>query len=309
MLHFDTMEAALLPCKALSSKVRIEIMELLYEKGGKNLNEIAELLGLSNSAVGVHVGKLEEAGLIRIRNISGRRGSMKICEPTDTSLFIELRRTGETQECYTHHIEVGQYTLCHAEPTCGIATQEHVIGEYDDPRYFAFPERFQADLLWLTNGFVEYAVPNSLKAGERIRQLSFSMEISSEAPGIREEYPSDIYFYVNGVSVGYWISPGDFGSRRGRFNPPWWPEDKNQYGLLKELSIDGRGTFIDGGLKISDVTIDQLNITYNSILTFRIAAPLDTTNSGGLTLFGRGFGDFNQGIRVSMRYEERQAKA
>ena len=129
------------------------------------------------------------------------------------------------------------------------------------------------------------------------------MEISSEAPGIREEYPSDIYFSVNGIPIGCWISPGDFGAHRGRFNPSWWPDDKNQYGLLKEISVNEEGTFIDGGLKISDVTIDQLDITYNSSLTLRIAAPLDTANSGGMTLFGKGFGDFNQGIKMCMIYE------
>lgn len=303
MLHYTSMRSAIHVCKALSAEARIEIMELLYKEGSSNLNDLAKALGLSNSAITLHVSKLEEAGLIRIRTISGRRGSMKICEPTDTSIFIEMQHTEISRKCYTHHIEIGQYTLFHAEPTCGIATQEHVIGEYDAPRYFAFPERFQASLLWLTNGFVEYTLPNSLKAGEKVKQISFSMEISSEAPGIREEYPSDIYFFVNGMPIGCWISPGDFGAHRGRFNPSWWPDDKNQYGLLKEISVNEEGTFIDGGLKISDVTIDQLDITYNSSLTLRIAAPLDTANSGGMTLFGKGFGDFNQGIKMCMIYE------
>ncbi len=303
MLHYYDMASAAEVFKALSAQVRIEIMELLYRGGGKSMNDIAKALGLSNSAISLHMGKLEEAGLVKIRTIPAKRGSMKICEPTDTSLFVEMHRTQPDYKAYNHHVGIGQYTQFHAEPTCGLATTKHVIGEYDDPRYFAFPERFEASLLWLSNGFVEYVLPNSLKAGEKLTELSVSMELASEAPGTCENYPSDLYFSLNGVALGCWISPGDFGSHRGRFNPAWWPDDKNQYGLLKKITVNSRGTFLDEGMRLSDVTIDDLKIDYNSTVTFRIAAPEDTRNAGGLTLFGKDFGDYNQGINLCMIYE------
>lgn len=303
MLHYYNLSSAIQVFKALSAEVRIQIMELLYQDGGRSMNDLAKILGLSNSAISLHIGKLEEAGLVKIHTVPAKRGSMKICEPTDVTLFVEMNHAQQGSKSYNHHIEVGQYTQFHAEPTCGLATVEHVIGEYDDPRYFAFPERIQASLLWLSNGFVEYILPNSLKAGERLTELSVSMELASEAPGTCENYPSDLYFSINGILLGCWISPGDFGAHRGRFNPTWWPDDKNQYGLLKKITVNSRGTFLDEGMRLSDITVDDLKIDYNSTVTLRIAAPEDTKNAGGLTLFGKDFGDYNQGIKFCMVYE------
>ena len=60
---------------------------------------------------------------------------------------------------------------------------------------------------------------------------------------------------------------------------------------------------MDGGQKLSAVTIDELNIDYNSLLTLRIEVPEDTPNCGGCTLFGEQFGDYNQAIRVKAFYE------
>ena len=60
---------------------------------------------------------------------------------------------------------------------------------------------------------------------------------------------------------------------------------------------------MDGGLRLSDVTIDDLGIDYNSRMIFRIAVPQDTANCGGCTLFGEQFGDYNQAIRVKALYE------
>ena len=60
---------------------------------------------------------------------------------------------------------------------------------------------------------------------------------------------------------------------------------------------------MDGGQKLSAVTIDKLNIDYNSLLTLRIEVPEDTANCGVCTLFGEQFGDYNQAIRVKAFYE------
>ena len=64
------------------------------------------------------------------------------------------------------------------------------------------------------------------------------------------------------------------------------------------------GTFIDGGAKISDVTIDDLAIDYTTLITFKVSVPKETKNCGGLTLFGKGFGDYDQGIRCTAYFEE-----
>lgn len=176
-----------------------------------------------------------------------------------------------------------------------------MIGEVDDPRYFAHPDRAEAGILWLSKGYVEYLVPNILPAGQKIDELTFTMEISSEAPGFNNDWPSDITFLLNDTPVGVWTSPGDFGDRHGLFTPNWWFSGWNQYGLLKMLVIDQNGTYIDG-MKISDVSTTQLQLDYKSQIRLKFAVQEDAAHVGGMTLFGSGFGNYSQGIRVRMRY-------
>ena len=85
------------------------------------------------------------------------------------------------------------------------------------------------------------------------------------------------------------------------FTPDWWFDNWNQYGLLKVLSINKKGTYIDG-LRISDVNVKQLNLDYKSTLKFEFAVDEDSTNVGGWTIFGAGFGNYNQGIKVQLAY-------
>lgn len=127
------------------------------------------------------------------------------------------------------------------------------------------------------------------------------MEISSEAPGVCSIWPSDIHFYLNNVNVGRWTSPGDFGDSKGILTPSWWNPHWNQYGLLKLLTINSFGTFIDG-IKISDVTLEDLELNYKSDILLKLAVPEETKHVGGLTIFGKNFGNYNQGISVRLVY-------
>jgi predicted transcriptional regulator len=206
--------------------------------------------------------------------------------------------------CYQDSISVGYYSSIDAHPTCGLSTNEHIIGELDDPRPFSYPERFKAGILWISWGSIVYNLPNRLRAGQKLTELQISFEISSECPEFNEDYPSDIYFAINDIPLGKWISPGDYGARHGIVTPKWWPDLLNQYGLLKTLIINKNGTFIDSTSKISDTTVDDLNIDYNSTINFKLSVPKDTANCGGMTLFGEDFGDYNQGITVKAFYEE-----
>ena len=60
---------------------------------------------------------------------------------------------------------------------------------------------------------------------------------------------------------------------------------------------------MDGEQKLSDISIEDLQISYNSLISFRIEVPRDTANCGGCTLFGEEFGDYNQSIRVQAFYQ------
>ncbi len=64
--------------KALSSPIRIEIMQLLYEEG-MIIGDIAKKLDLPASSTAFHLKILEEAGMIRMEKQPGTRGTVKFC--------------------------------------------------------------------------------------------------------------------------------------------------------------------------------------------------------------------------------------
>ncbi len=303
MLHLHSLHDAEEVFRALSTPMRLRIMELIYEDDHLSMNDLAEALGLTNSAISLHVGKLESAGLVKIQTTSGKRGTMKLVRPRYSRLIVDLAPQANARSCYQDEIAIGHYTFADVHPTCGLATSGNIIGELDDPRVFSYPDRFRAGILWIGWGSVMYNLPNRLRAGQTLTELRISFEISSECPDNNDDYPSDIYFEINNIPLGKWISPGDFGSRKGILSPPWWPEPLNQYGLLKTLIVNDEGTFIDGTHQISEVTLRDLNIDYNSSIDLKFSVPKDTANCGGMTLFGSDFGDYSQNIVIKAYYE------
>ncbi|MBD5493210.1 MAG: winged helix-turn-helix transcriptional regulator [Lachnospiraceae bacterium] len=306
MLYIHSLQEAEEVFKALSTPMRLRIMELIYKNNHLSMNDLADALGLTNSAISLHVGKLENAGLVTIQTTSGKRGVMKIVQPIYGRLIVDMTPDSQpgTRPCYQDSISVGHYAFADVHPTCGLSNSKNIIGELDEPRVFSYPERFSAGILWIGWGSILYNLPNRLNPGQRLTELQISFEISSECPETNEDYPSDIYFEINGISLGKWISPGDFGARKGMLSPIWWSELLNQYGLLKTLIINRNGTFIDGTHnQISKTTIMDLNIDYNSNIDFKFSVPKDTANCGGMTLFGEDFGDYSQNILVKAYYE------
>ena len=287
--------------RALASEVRIEILQLLLTKGRMSMNDLATHLNLTGGALTPHVRRLEACDLIRINQEPAAHGNMKMCEPHLDKILFVFARDGAAQDEYHAHLRVGQYAICEATPTCGLSTSEHIIGDVDDPRYFTHQKHFDADILWFSRGYVEYLVPMIIPIDSRIEQFSVSAELSSEAPGSNADWPSDIHFYINDMLLGYWTSPGDYGDRPGVFTPGWWFSSWNQYGLLKTLTIRQDGTYIDGN-RISEVTIEQLQLSPLKPLRFRIAVPDTARHIGGLTIFGRDFGNYNQDIEFRILY-------
>ena len=302
MLHIESLNDGLELFKALGSEVRIEIINLLLANSSMNMNELADKLGISNGALTAHIKKLEACGIVSISSESARHGNQKICSVHVDKILIDVIRSTSATNMYRSEIKVGHYSNHEVYPTCGLSTSESMIGEVDDPRYFSHPDRYNADILWFTKGFVEYDIPNFIPPNQRITELMIEAEISSEAPGVNSNWPSDISFYLNGRNVGIWTSPGDYGDVQGIFTPDWWYPNWNQYGLLKMLVINHHGTFIDGR-KISDVNIDEFAFTSSSSMQFRFAVEEDSENVGGLTIFGKTFGNYAQDITIGIGYE------
>jgi predicted transcriptional regulator len=288
-------EAKWLPLfEALASEVRLRILALLAEAPMNN-KDLAARLGLSGAIVTMHIRKLQEAGLVTSVRIRRDGGTHKLNSLAADAIEITLPRRAAAG-CALHAISVpvGHYTDFEVYPTCGLATTHHLIGQLDDPRHFLHPERMNANILWFGRGFVEYRIPNYLLPSQRLTELEISLELGSEAPGVSLHWPSDIRFYVNGTDVGYWTSPGDSGDGRGTYSPDWWGDNINQYGYLLVLRIRADGTYIDGE-RISNVTIADLPVERNH-WTFRLAVHEEAVHVGGLTIYGTGFGNYNQDI-------------
>lgn len=285
---------------ALNSEIRIRIIRLLLHENRMNMNEIAAKLDLPKSTLTPHIKKLVSAGIIDFSLNSDTRGTQKICRLAEDKILINIMEDPDSQKVYVTDLDAGQYSSCNVLPTCGLATSDHIIGNgFDDPRFFNLPDRFNASILWFAQGYVEYTIANMLSPNDDPIELQIFLELCSEAPGVLSNYPSDITFYVNGIKLGFWTSPGEFVDRKGRYTPDWWFLNFPQHGIMKVIAINEMGTFLDG-LFLSPITIHQLDLKNNSAISLRIAVPEDAKDVGGLTLFGKNFGDYASGIRVRM---------
>lgn len=301
MLHIKSLDEGLDIFKALGSEVRIEIIKILLENHGMNMNELATKLNITNGALTSHIKKLEDCGLIKVTSESAGHGNQKKCSVHLDKILIDLDSQEDIKNVYQTDLKVGHFSGYHVFPTCGLASNTAIIGEVDDTRYFAHPDRYNADILWFTRGYVEYVIPNFIPFSQKIDQITISLEICSEAPGVNDIWPSDISFFLNDTKIAMWTSPGDFGDVKGIFTPDWWYPNWNQYGLLKILVINKKGTFIDG-LQVSDISIRNFNLDFRSTVKFKMAVEDQAEHVGGLTIFGKTFGNYNQDINVRINY-------
>ena len=295
-------DVALNVLKAISSETRMLMLSLLSHSP-MNVGELTEAIGLPHSTVNFNLKQLEDAGLLVVQYAPGTRGQQKLIAKRYDEIHIKL--PGVAVEANKDVVEismpVGNYHRVEVKPTCGLASDSKFIGMLDDPRSFYEPEHVFAQLLWFSQGFVEYEFPNNLPYGSQATELELSMEVCSEAPQYNPDWPSDITLWINGVEVGTWTSPGDFGGERGRLTPAWWPEDQTMYGLLKRWRVTPQGAFIDGE-RLSNVTLADLKIEADNHLDVRLGVKAEARNVGGINLFGRRCGNYPQDILMRLKY-------
>ncbi|MDX1616662.1 MAG: helix-turn-helix domain-containing protein [Candidatus Promineifilaceae bacterium] len=287
--------------KALASMPRLQVLDLLKDRV-LNISEIAEALDMPLSTANMHIKELEEAGLLKTELQPGTRGLQKTCAHVYHTVIVQLpRRDSEAGQALELTMPVGTYVDCDVAPTCGIASGDGIIGLFDDPASFYEPERVQAQLIWFHHGYVEYRFPNRLPPKATVDSLQLSMEICSEAPLHHDNWPSDITLWINGREIGTWTSPQDFGGQRGALTPEWWEDYNSQYGLLKVWQVNRDGSHIDG-LRLSDVTLAELQLDQQPLIAVRIGVKADAKHVGGLNIFGRRFGNYGQDITMRLRY-------
>ena len=164
MLYIKKLDDGVEIFKALGSELRIQILKLLLEQQEMNMNELAAALGITNGALTSHIRKLEQAGLVQVLTEQGSHGNEKRCRAAVDKILVDIRDSEKDsgKNTYTAEVKIGHYSDYQVFPTCGLATVREVIGQMDDPRYFNFPKRVDAGILWFTRGYVEYRIPNEL---------------------------------------------------------------------------------------------------------------------------------------------------
>ena len=291
--------------KALASEARVKVLKLLHLKGGLNVNDIAAALQLPQSTISSNIQVLEDAGLIRTESQRAKKGNQKICHSTFDQVLVMFKE--DTEKLRADAIEVsmplGLYTSCEVAGPCGLCSPQGIIGLLDVPNAFLDPNRMHAGLIWFTRGFLEYQFPNNAKLAKRkLTGMEFALELSSEVPGTAADWPSDITLSVNGVEIGTWTSPGDFGDKRGVYTPAWWKLKGSQYGMLKTWRVMEDGTYVDG-TKISPVSLKELDLDSHHSIRLRIEVREDAKHRGGINIFGRGFGNYDQDIVMRLHAE------
>ncbi|MBD8065253.1 helix-turn-helix domain-containing protein [Devosia sp. PTR5] len=289
--------------KGLASPIRVRILKALHAEGPLNGNELAERLDLPQSTVSTNIQILETAGLIRTETQKARKGNQKICHSTFDEVLVMFKEAIAPlgDNVIKVAMPLGLYTSCEVSAPCGLCSTEGIIGLLDVPNTFLDPDRMKAGLIWFTRGFLEYQFPNNAKLAQNtIESMEFSLELSSEVPGTSADWPSDITLSVNGTEIGTWMSAGDYGDKRGVYTPHWWKLKGSQYGQLKSWRVTADGTYVDG-MKISPVSLSDLDLANHHSIRLRIAVKPEAKHPGGINIFGRGFGNYDQDIVLRLQ--------
>ncbi|WP_207942248.1 hypothetical protein DOK78_000660 [Enterococcus sp. DIV2402] len=300
-MELDLSKESRLVFQALASETRLKIIRFLGNQK-KSIGDIADYLKISKAITTRHIQQMEDCGLLGSeRGINEHRNKKIVYLKVDNIHIKFPKKVYSEFQLHSTDLKIGHFTDFSVKPTCGLATVKEIVGKSDEPKYFLDTNRVDAALLWFSEGFVEYKIPNLLRDNEVPEMLEISFEIASEFPISNNIWPSDISIFINDIKVATYTVPGNFSDTRGRYTPRWWNDHFSQYGLLKHIRINKLDTGIDGE-KYSTVTIDSLKLHDHPLMKLRFEIEEDAKNKGGLTLFGQGFGNHDQNILINTYY-------
>ena len=286
--------------RGLASPLRLRIMRHLLKQGPLNINQIAKAFRQPQSTIASNIQILEETGLIETKISKASKGQQKICYARYSEIVVKIdpEATNRDKDIIEVEMPLGLYTTSNVSAPCGLCSTEKILGMLDVPELFLDPARVKAASVWFGRGYIEYKFPNNAKViNANVEALEFIMELSSEVPGTNVDWPSDISLWVNGIKIGTWQCPGDFGDQRGILTPLWWKLEGSQYGILTSWRISQLGTYM-GDIKLSNVTLNDLQLAEHHSVKLRIGIDDKAGLPGGINIFGRGFGNHDQDIKM-----------
>lgn len=293
---------------ALNSTTRLKIISLLVDSS-YTICEIARLLNISVSTASFHIKLLRQAKIINLTRNPSKKGNEKIValEKDKISILIDYPlndRAVKNSNAYLIEIPIGSYSSFNVIGPCGIAdTNGQLIGLESQPDIFYDFRTINAGIIWFTQGYLKYTIPNLAFKNRTIESIEISFEACSECANYNNNFKSDISIYLNDKKIGVYVSPGDFGGRRGKYTPESWSLASTQYGKMVQIRIDSKGTYINQEIS-SDYTIaDFQDVGTAECMKLKISIDKDSKYVGGINLFGKNFGDHNQDIRISVIYK------
>ena len=290
--------------RAFASRDRIKILRLLVN-APLNIYEISKRLNMPISTVSNHISILEEAQIVFVSMQQGVKKHVKMCSKQVNEISFKLYSKTEPKSVnpFTTELSVGQFTEANISPPCGLYVidkeheQEGMIST-DTPIDFFSPERFNAELLWFDHGFISYNFPNKLYQ-KNISKMEFSFELCSEAVYHRMDWPSDISIKINDIEALMFVSPSDYGGRRGKYSPKDWNVLSTQYGQLYRITLNKDGVYLNDVL-ITKIPIEKFLLAEQPFIKISIGVKENAIHRGGLNLFGKNFGDYNQALILTL---------
>lgn len=290
-------------CKALSTPIKIDILRFLCAKPAI-ISDVATHFGIPLSSAALHIKTLETAGLISVQPIPGSKGAQKLCGVLVSRVDIDVLDVDAINPnfLFRENMPIGSYFNYDVAPPCGIVSEVSDLGAEDSMSGFFSPERYKAQLIWLTHGYLEYRFTNTILKSTPSNKIQFTFEICSEALGYNQNWRSDVSIWMNNTEIGIIECPGDYGGRKGKLNPYWWIDSSTQYGDLRKIWITDHGCYIDEK-KVSNHSISSLGLDKGNYMSFKIGVKSDAEYMGGLNLFGEKFGDHPQNIVMEIYNE------
>lgn len=291
--------------EAIGNEKRVNLLKLLNEPPyTHSVPELVQITGMPVSTLMHHLEKLEKACLINISYKTINSNSVRVAYHDLASVNILFQKTNshidnEKINCDFQSMKVGNYSN-YTGNQFGFAGKKRF---YDFLGSNCFhPKRFDAQIIYSSNGQIEYFFDNKIAKNKQIVKLQLSLEICSEAPYYNNNLKSDITFWINNKELLTYTTQGDYGDRRGTLNPDWWPEKSTQYGNLVSISIDDNGVYLGENLIHHKITINDLKLEDGNKLILRLGNKGTATNIGGWNIFGKEFGDYPQDIQMQLFY-------
>lgn len=282
---------------ALGNVQRLKIIKCVIETP-KSITELSNILDLPASNVMFHSRILEDAKLIKF-TITNRTTFISMLTNDVIFKLDEMPQKDITHihNEYDYEIKIGNYLgIDFFGSKHIIANTKYEKIDIEHNNIFT-SKRFDLELLGLASSIVTYPL-EPIKEDEYLTQLHISLEICSEAPYYRNDFISDIEFFIDDVFICEYRLKGDYGGRKGLLNPSWYPLSNTQYGELLHIDISKLGVTINGFLVNDKINIDNIDLSGDKIHTLKFGNNFKKGTRGGMNIFGKCFGDHPQHINI-----------